>query len=115
MTQPVALGEPLTLDDVERVARGAPGGLGDGARDRMRASRDVIERAVAGGDVVYGVTTGFGALADTRIEPSQAAALQRGIVTSHATTVCPEVVGVEVRATRALRRHEVCLGHTGLG
>src|SRR3954453_2394899 len=114
MTQPVALGEPLTLDDVERVARGAPVGLGDGARDRMRASRDVIERAVAGGDVVYGVTTGFGALADTRIEPSQAAALQRGIVTSHATPVGPDLSRVEARAMLALRAHVLALGHSGV-
>src|SRR4051794_4768215 len=114
MTQPVALGEPLTLDDVERVARGAPVGLGDGARDRMRASRDVIERAVAGGDVVYGVTTGFGALADTRIEPSQAAALQRGIVTSHATAVGPDLSRVEARAMLALRAHVLALGHSGV-
>ena len=83
MTQPVALGEPLTLEAVERVALGAPVTLGDGARGRMRASRDVIERAVAGGEIVYGVTTGFGALADTRIDPSQAATLQRGIVARH--------------------------------
>src|SRR3954465_5392617 len=114
MTQPVALGEPLTLDDVERVARGAPVGLGDGARDRMRASRDVIERAVAGGDVVYGVTTGFGALADTRIEPSQAAALQRGIVTSHATAVGPDLSRVEARAMLALRARGLALGRSGV-
>ena len=40
MSQPVALGEPLGLDDVERVAFGAPVALGDGARGRIRASRE---------------------------------------------------------------------------
>jgi histidine ammonia-lyase len=114
MTQPVALGEPLTLEAVERVALGAPVTLGDGARGRMRASRDVIERAVAGGEIVYGVTTGFGALADTRIDPSQAATLQRGIVTSHATAVGPDLSRVEARAMLALRAHVLALGHSGV-
>jgi histidine ammonia-lyase len=114
MTQPVALGEPLTLDDVERVALGAPVALGDGARGRIRASRDVIERAVAEGATVYGVTTGFGALADTRIDPSQAATLQRGIVTSHATAVGPDLSRAEARAMLALRAHVLALGHSGV-
>ena len=47
----------------------------------------MVERAVASGETVYGVTTGFGSLADVRIDPSQAAALQLGIVRSHATAV----------------------------
>jgi histidine ammonia-lyase len=114
MTQSVSLGEPLTLEAVEGVALGAPVTLGDGARGRIRASRDVIERAVAGGEVVYGVTTGFGALADTRIDPSQAATLQRGIVTSHATAVGPDLSRVETRAMLALRAHVLALGHSGV-
>ena len=114
MTQPVALGEPLTLDDVERVALGATVALGDGARGRIQASRDVIERAVAEGATVYGVTTGFGALADTRIDPSQAATLQRGIVTSHATAVGPDLSRAEARAMLALRAHVLALGHSGV-
>src|SRR4029078_5990492 len=114
MTQPVALGEPLTLEVVERVVLGAPVTLGDGARGPVVASRDVIERAVAGGEIVYGVTTGFGALADTRIDPSQAATLQRGIVTSHATAVGPDLSRVEARAMLALRAHVLALGHSGV-
>src|SRR3954462_1928374 len=114
MTDPTALGEPLTLEDVERVAHGAPVTLGDGARGRIRASRDVIERAVAGGDVVYGVTTGFGALADTRIDPSDAATLQRGIVTSHATAVGPDLSRAEARAMLALRAHVLARGYSGV-
>src|SRR6478736_3611049 len=114
MNQPVALGEPLGLDDVERVALGAPVTLGDEARGRIQASRDVIERAVADGATMYGVTTGFGALADTRIDPSQAATLQRGIVTSHATAVGPDLSRTEARAMLALRAHVLALGHSGV-
>src|SRR3954464_9765694 len=114
MTDPLALGEPLTLEDVERVAHGAPVTLGDGARGRIRASRDVIERAVAEGATMYGVTTGFGALADTRIDPAEAATLQRGIVTSHATAVGPDLSRAEARAMLALRAHVLALGHSGV-
>ena len=109
MIQSVALGEPLTLDDVERVALGGQVALGDRARGRIRASRDVIERAVADGATVYGVTTGFGALADTRIDPAHAATLQRGIVTSHATAVGPDLSRAEARAMLALRAHVLAL------
>ena len=113
VSEPVQLGEPIDLRDVERVALGAPVALGDGARGRVRAARDVIERAVAAGTTMYGVTTGFGALADTRIDPSQASALQHGIVTSHATAVGPDLSRAEARAMLLLRAHVLALGYLG--
>ncbi len=114
MDAPVALGEPLTLGDVVRVAHGAPVALGDGARTRVGAARGVIERAVAEGTTVYGVTTGFGALADTRIDPAAASALQHGIVASHATAVGPLLSRAEARAMLLLRAHVLALGHSGV-
>jgi histidine ammonia-lyase len=114
MPGPIQLGEPLTLEDVERVALGERVTLGDGARGRIAAARDVVERAVAEGVTIYGVTTGFGALADRRIDPSQAAELQRGIVTSHATAVGPDLSRVEARAMLLLRAHVLALGHSGV-
>ena len=114
MSEPVQLGEPIDLRDVERVALGAPVALGDGARGRVRAAREVIERAVAAGTTMYGVTTGFGALADTRIDPSQASALQHGIVTSHATAVGPDLSRAEARAMLLLRAHMLALGYSGV-
>ena len=108
------IGDPLTLDDVERVAHGAPVALGDGARGRIEAARDVIERAVAEGATIYGVTTGFGALADTRIDPADASALQHGIVMSHATAVGPDLSLAESRAMLLLRAHVLALGHSGV-
>jgi histidine ammonia-lyase len=114
VTEPVSIGEPLTLDDVERVAHGAPVALGDGARGRIEAARGVITRAVAEGATIYGVTTGFGALADTRIDPADASALQHGIVTSHATAVGPDLSRPESRAMLLLRAHVLALGHSGV-
>jgi histidine ammonia-lyase len=112
--EPVQLGEPLSLADVERVALGAPVALGDGARGRIGAARDVITRAVASGATIYGVTTGFGALADTRIDPADASALQHGIVTSHATAVGPHLSRPEARAMLLLRAHVLALGYSGV-
>src|SRR4051812_22356627 len=111
---PVQVGEPLSLEDVVVVARGAQVGFPQAARDRVEAARAVIERVVASGETVYGVTTGFGALADTRIDPSEAAQLQRGIVRSHATAVGRPLSREEARAMLLLRAHVLALGHSGV-
>ena len=77
MTDPIVLtGADLSIADVEAVARASPGPRGgppldDATRERMQEARDVIEALVAEGAVVYGVTTGFGDLATTFIEPSR--------------------------------------------
>ena len=111
---PIQVGETLTLQDVVAVARGAEVGLAGEARSRVEASRAVIDRAVAAGDTVYGVTTGFGALADTRIDPSQVAELQHGIVRSHATSVGRPLARDEARAMLLLRAHVLALGYSGV-
>ena len=78
-------GRDLTIDNVIEVARGRRAvALDPAAGRRMAESRAVIERLVADGATVYGVTTGFGDLADVRIEPSQTAELQQNLVRSHA-------------------------------
>jgi histidine ammonia-lyase len=61
---PIRVGESLALEDVVEVALGAEVELGSAASDRIGAARDVIERAVASNETVYGVTTGFGSLAN---------------------------------------------------
>ena len=63
---------------------GGPGRLGARA---VRASRRVVDAAVARGDVVYGVTTGFGDLADVRIPADQLRELQLNLLRSHAAGV----------------------------
>jgi histidine ammonia-lyase len=78
------------------------------------AARSVVDEVVARGDTVYGVTTGFGALADVRIDPTQAAALQHAIVRSHATAVGPPLSRAEARAMLLLRAHVLALGHSGV-
>jgi histidine ammonia-lyase len=110
----VAVGETLTLADVVAVADGAPVAFPGTARARVDAAREVIRAAVESGATIYGVTTGFGSLADVRIEPAQAAELQHGIVRSHATAVGPPLSREEARAMLLLRAHVLALGHSGV-
>jgi histidine ammonia-lyase len=110
----VAVGESLTSADVAAVAAGAETSFPPSARERMTAARAVVEDAVASGEVVYGVTTGFGALANVRIDPARAADLQHGIVRSHATAVGPPLSLEEARAMLLLRAHVLALGHSGV-
>ena len=111
---PVQLGEPLTLADVVAVAAGEDVAFGEAARSRVEAARAVVDRAVAEGRTLYGITTGFGALAGTRIDPSRAADLQRGIVLSHATAVGRPLSRAEARAMLLLRAHVLALGGSGV-
>jgi histidine ammonia-lyase len=111
---PVPVGESLTLQDVVAVANGADVLLPPAAAERIRAARAVVESAVASGRSVYGVTTGFGSLANVRIPPEQADALQHRIVRSHATAVGPALSREEARAMLLLRAHVLALGHSGV-
>ena len=62
-------GGALTLDDLQRLhAGGASLAIDAAARERIRASAAVVQRAAAGDAPVYGVNTGFGKLAGTRID-----------------------------------------------
>src|SRR5439155_1294545 len=82
----VVLGpRPLTVDEVVAVARDRePVDVDPGVRDAMAPGRAVVDAAVAAGRTVYGVTTGFGALATTRIDPADAERVQHALVQSHA-------------------------------
>ena len=110
----VEIGEGLQLADVVAVADGAPVSFPSSARERVVSARAVIERAVDSGATIYGVTTGFGSLADVRIDPSQAAELQHGIVRSHATAVGRPLPREEARAMLLLRAHVLALGYSGV-
>src|SRR4030042_6312208 len=95
----VVTGDALRVEDVVAVAEGrAAGRLGPGVAARMAPARRLVEEAVRGGRVVYGVTTGFGALANTRIDPAQADEAQAALVRSHTSGVGPPLPDPLVRA-----------------
>jgi histidine ammonia-lyase len=110
----VLTGADLTIADVEAVARGGSRAVLDiHARERMAEARAVVERLVASGEVVYGITTGFGDLATTFIAPSDARRLQENLLASHAVGVGPPLPRDVVRAMLLLRANTLALGHSG--
>jgi len=110
----VLTGADLTIATVEAVARGGAGAVLDGdARARMQEARAVVERLVAAGEVVYGITTGFGDLATTFIPPADARRLQENLLISHAVGVGPALPRDVVRAMLLLRANTLALGHSG--
>ena len=110
----VLTGADLTVADVEAVARrGAPASLDEAARARMQEARDVVERLVADGQIVYGVTTGFGDLATRFVPPGDAARLQENLLKSHAAGVGAPLPREVVRAMLLLRANTLALGHSG--
>ena len=110
----ILTGGALTVADVEAVARGGmPARLDVDARVRMDEARAVVERLVATGDVVYGITTGFGDLANTYIPPADARQLQENLLVSHAVGVGAPLPRDVVRAMLLLRANTFALGHSG--
>ena len=97
-------GEKLTLEDLYRVMlEGAEAEIPAAARAKMNASRAVIERLVESGKEVYGVNTGFGKMATTRISPKEIGHLQLNLVRSHACGVGEPLDEYATRAILALR------------
>ena len=107
-------GHGLTLDDVVAVARhGAPVALGEAARGAMEASARLIDGFVGSGTPVYGVTTGFGALANTVIPADRTAELQVALIRSHAAGMGDEVEREVVRALLLLRARSLAMARSG--
>lgn len=106
----------LSLEEVEQVAhlQGLVLTLSPTARERVEAARAVVERAVREGRVVYGVTTGFGALAEVVIPPERIAELQVNLIRSHAAGMGTPLPEAETRAIMLLRANVLALGHSGV-
>ena len=108
-------GEHLTLAQLYAVVfDGAQVELAPVARDRMNASRAVIERLVASDAAVYGVNTGFGKMASVRISREQISQLQVNLVRSHACGVGAPLTEFETRAMLALRANAIAKGLSGV-
>jgi histidine ammonia-lyase len=109
-------GNNLTLDDVERIARtpDAEVRISDAALARVAAAREVVDSAVRENRVVYGITTGFGALAEMIIPPHRIRELQLNLIRSHAAGVGAPLPEDEVRAVALLRANVLALGHSGV-
>src|SRR5439155_7277684 len=81
---------------------------------KMERSRARVERAASSRDPVYGVSTGFGALAGTRVAPLRQPELQLALIRSHAAGVGPPIDIEVVRATMLLRARTLAMGMSGV-
>ena len=105
----------VTFAEVIDVARhGAKVELSQQSIDAINASRKYIEEYAAGGVPVYGVSTGFGALANRHIDVADRAQLQKSLIRSHAAGVGPAVEREVVRALMFLRLRTMASGRTGV-
>src|SRR4051794_7039861 len=107
-------GTGISPTDVIAVAReGARVRLTDAARAEMQRSADVVARLVSSEEPVYGVSTGFGSLANVTIPADRREELQRALVRSHAAGMGPPVEREVVRAMMLLRARTLAMGRSG--
>jgi histidine ammonia-lyase len=111
-------GESLKIEDVVAVAGGAAGApaveLSPEAARRVRRAEDAVKELIDRGEIVYGITTGFGAFKDRIIAPEQVELLQRNIVMSHAVGVGEPFDRRAVRALMLIRANTLARGHSGI-
>jgi histidine ammonia-lyase len=108
-------GDDLRLADVWAVAVDhAPVAIADSARERMRAARELVERAVHGKrEHTYGVNTGFGRFVSRSIPEELAEELQLRLLRSHACGVGEPYPSEIVRAAMLLRANALAKGYSG--
>jgi histidine ammonia-lyase len=109
------VGHPISLTQLEAVAAGEEQvELGAELRVRIRRAREVVEEILQRGDVVYGISTGFGKFSDVRIAPDALRQLQLNLVRSHSCGVGDALSIPEVRAMMLLRANVLALGYSGV-
>ncbi len=115
MARVVIDGENLSLEQIETVARGgARVELAPSARERVRAARALVEARLDDGEPHYGINTGFGTLAEIRIERRDLERLQRNLILSHAAGTGAPLSLPEARALLLLRANVLARGHSGI-
>src|SRR4051794_21870615 len=108
-------GQTLTLDALCRIAdEGERVEVAPAARDRVRASRAVVDRRARGDEPAYGINTGFGSFAEVKIAPDALERLQLNLLRSHAAGVGHPLPVRAVRATMALRANVLAKGFSGI-
>jgi histidine ammonia-lyase len=111
----IQIGEPLSITAVVEVAtEGARVELPDAVRERVAACRAVVEDHLGPDKPLhYGINTGFGALAEVRIDDNQIRQLQHNLVRSHSCGVGSPLSESVVRAIMLLRAQVLALGYSG--
>ncbi len=108
-------GETLSLEEIRDVARGGVEvELAPEALARVERSRALVDRVAAGEEAAYGINTGFGTLAEVRIDRKDLRTLQRNLLLSHAAGVGTPLPIPEARALLLLRCNVLAKGHSGI-
>ncbi|WP_300526764.1 histidine ammonia-lyase [Maricaulis sp.] len=114
MSQVVIRPGGMDLADWERVYSGSGFALDPAARVAVDASAQSVERLIRSGRTVYGLNTGFGKLAHTRIAPDQLGLLQQRLVESHAVGLGEPLPAAVVRLIMALKLASLGRGASGI-
>lgn len=108
-------GQSLTLEQFNSIAlKSAACCLSPSARERVIAGRHVVDDAVARGHATYGINTGFGDLANVRIESDKLLVLQERLILSHCSGVGDPLPDEAVRGMLLLRANTLAQGHSGV-
>ena len=107
-------GQSLTLDELVAIAQGDAIEVSAAARERVAASRRVVDEFAEHDDPAYGINTGFGDFAEVRIPHDSLRELQVNLLRSHAAGVGDPLPVPVVRATMALRANVLAKGFSGI-
>ncbi|MCB5296041.1 MAG: histidine ammonia-lyase [Candidatus Cloacimonadaceae bacterium] len=108
-------GNSLSLEAVAQVAyQKAPIRLAEGSIEKVKLCREYVDRVIANGDTVYGLTTGFGKFSTVSIAKDNIAELQANLIRSHAVSVGEPYSEAITRAIMLLRIAVLAKGHSGI-
>lgn len=111
----ILTGIDLTLENIISVARDKEKiKIADSAKKKVKKSRRQVEKLVKKGEVVYGITTGFGKFSDKKISPGEVLRLQENLIKSHAVGTGDPLPEEVVRAMMLLRINNLARGHSGI-
>ena len=106
--------ESIDLGTLRRLWQGEAASLDDASMQRVATSAEAVERIVAGGETVYGVNTGFGLLANTRIPNDRLAELQTNLILSHSAGLGDPLPRQVTRLMIQLKLLGLGRGHSGV-
>ena len=108
-------GNDLSLDDLRQVVyERRPVELAEGARKKVVAAREVVEKLLRENRVAYAINTGVGKLSDVHVEPAQNRKLQVNLIRSHSAGVGEPLSQQETRAMMLLRANSLAKGFSGV-
>jgi len=108
-------GDSLSLHDIREVALARREvGVAEAAKAKVQRARDLVEKKAQADEPTYGINTGFGTLAEVRIDKADLKQLQRNLILSHAAGVGQPLSIPEARSMLLLRANVLAKGHSGV-